>query len=167
MSLLYILGKKNKYYLITWQVIENIQETNQMENIDIISPWIEKAELSSPNGEFRVEYPDGSEIAMGAPTSGSLYLYWNQKKKVISYRAGASFIWSSDSKYLAYSEWTKHNSQIVKVMRMHDMNDKIGSSELRVIQFVSFESSIIKAIDSPIYMPVKIEIDILKIFMEI
>ena len=133
-------------------------------NDSVISPWLDKVELQSPDGKFTAIYPEGWEIAMGAPTSGLLWLCSKNKKYKISNNAGASFIWSSDSRYLAYSEWTKEKMQIIRVIRISDKNDRCVKNEMSVIQFESFENNKIVGIDSPIYQPRRFTIDVNEIF---
>ena len=131
----------------------------------IISPWDDHAEQISPNEKIKAEYMNGCEVAMGAPTLGELWLiYNNSKKEKISDNAGASFIWSDNSNYLAYSEWTKDKNQFVRIIKIDGMIDKYINKEMSVIQFESFENNILKGIDSPIYHPHSFSIDVNSLF---
>jgi hypothetical protein len=59
-------------------------------------------------------------------------LYIENKEKIeISSNAGASFIWSDDSNYLAYSEWTKEKKQIVRILKLDGMVDRFINQEMR------------------------------------
>lgn len=63
-----------------------------------LSPWSDNAELISNNNKYKASFPDGSEVAMGAPTSGYLWLYIEDQKKIkISNNACASFITTSSA----------------------------------------------------------------------
>jgi hypothetical protein len=48
--------------------------------------------LISPNQQYKIEYGDLYEIAMGAPIGGSCYLYPKNKKIKISNWAGGPII---------------------------------------------------------------------------
>lgn len=131
---------------------------------NVISPWTEDAELQSPNGEYIGKFCDGWEIAMGAPSQGELWLKTKNKKDYkISNCAAASFIWSDDSEYIAYSEWTKQKKQIIRIIKIKEIIDKFIEAEFSVIQFTSFENGLIKGVDSPIYLPRKFIINIAEI----
>lgn len=125
------------------------------------SPWINHAERTSPDQRYRAIYPDGDEIAMGSPTFGPLFLYQENKKILTVSDCGcASFIWSDDSQFLAYSEWTKTRSQIIKILKIDGMVTKIIDQEKTVVQFISFDKGTLEFIDSPIYHPKKLSIDV-------
>ena len=121
---------------------------------------------------------------MGAPTIGELRLFINSKhclnlknkpsnhaktssmdknlvkddiadQILLSERATACFLFSKDSKFLAFSEWTADKMQIVKVVRLADMSVKTDNRRKRVVEFLSFDDGVLEILDSPIFMPKK------------
>ena len=125
---------------------------------------------------------------MGAPTLGELRLFINSKhylnlknelsnhaktssadqnlvkdgsayQILLSERATACFLFSEDSKFLAFSEWTSDKMQIVKVVRLDDMSIKTAGKPKRVVEFLSLE-----ILDSPIFMPKNYTLDIRTLF---
>ena len=121
---------------------------------------------------------------MGAPTIGELRLFINSKhclnlknkpsnhaktssmdknlvkddiadQILFSERATACFLFSKDSKFLAFSEWTADKMQIVKVVRLADMSVKTDNRRKRVVEFLSFDDGVLEILDSPIFMPKK------------
>lgn len=123
------------------------------------TPWDNEVEIKSPDRLKTLQYK-GFEVRMGAPTMGQLCLIIDDKNVIISDRTAASFIWSENSEYIAYSEWTKEFKQII---RIYNINKKIYTTihhEMRVIQFHSFNNMIIEGIDSPIYNTTKFKINV-------
>ena len=130
---------------------------------------------------------------MGAPTLGELRLfansehYINLKNKLsnhektssvdqnlvkdgsthqilLSERATACFLFSDDSKFLAFSEWTADKMQIIKVVRLADMRIKTAGKPKRVVEFLSFDDGVLEILDSPIFMPKNYTLDIRTLF---
>jgi len=116
------------------------------------SAWDYEANACSKDGKFSTKF-EGCEVAMGAPTLGELRLfingehYLNLKNELSNYakissvnqnlvkdgsthqillseRATACFLFSKDSKFLAFCEWTADKMQIVKILRLADMSIK-------------------------------------------
>lgn len=105
------------------------------------SAWDYEANACSKDGKFSAKF-EGCEVAMGAPTLGELRLFVNQdlnlqnnfsnqkegpsnlvkadntNQILLSDRATACFLFSGDSKFLAFSEWTADKMQIVKILRL-------------------------------------------------
>ena len=50
--------------------------------------------------------------------------YGSADQILLSERATACFLFSDDSKFLAFSEWTADKMQIIKVVRLADMSIK-------------------------------------------
>ena len=130
---------------------------------------------------------------MGAPTLGELRLFINSKhclnlknkfsnhaktssvdqnlvkdgsahQILLSERATACFLFSDDSKFLAFSEWTTDKMQIVKVVRLADMSIKTAGKPKRVVEFLSFDDGVLEILDSPIFMPKNYTLDIHTLF---
>ena len=131
---------------------------------------------------------------MGAPTLGELRLFVNSKhylnlknelsnhaktllnldqnlakdgsthQILLSERATACFLFSEDSKFLAFSEWTADKMQIVKVVRLADMSIKTDNRRKRVVEFLSFDDGKLEILDSPIFMPKNYTLDIRTLF---
>ena len=154
--------------------------------------WDYEANACSKDGKFSAKF-EGCEVAMGAPTIGELRLfinsehYLNLKNELSSYaktssmdenlvkdgsthqillseRATACFLFSKDSKFLAFSEWTTDKMQIVKIVRLADMSIKTDNKRKRVVEFLSFDDGILEILDSPIFMPKNYTLDIRTLF---
>ena len=130
---------------------------------------------------------------MGAPTIGELRLfinsehYLNLKNELLNHektssvdqnlvkdddahqillseRATACFLFSEDSKFLAFSEWTADKMQIIKVVRLANMSIKTAGKPKRVVEFLSFNDGLLEILDSPIFMPKNYTLDIRTLF---
>ena len=151
------------------------------------SAWDYEANACSSDGKFSAKF-EGCEVAMGAPTIGELRLFVNQdlnlqnnfsnqkegpsnlvkadntNQILLSDRATACFLFSGDSKFLAFSEWTADKMQIVKILRLADMSIKTAGKPKRVVEFLSFDDGVLKILDSPIFMPKNFTLDIRTLF---
>ena len=157
------------------------------------SAWDYEANACSGDGKFSAKF-EGCEVAMGAPTLGELRLFVNSehyinlknepsshKKRLLnldqnlvkdddvlqillSERATACFLFSGDSKFLAFSEWTADKMQIIKVVRLADMSIKTAGKPKRVVEFLSFNDGVLEILDSPIFMPKNYTLDIRMLF---
>lgn len=157
------------------------------------SAWDYEANACSSDGKFSAKF-EGCEVAMGAPTLGELRLFINSKHYInlknelsnhekrlsnldqnlvkdddalqilLSERATACFLFSEDSKFLAFSEWTADKMQIVKVVRLADMSIKTAGKPKRVVEFLSFDDDLLEILDSPIFMPKNYTLDIHTLF---
>ena len=156
------------------------------------SAWDYEANACSSDGKFSAKF-EGCEVAMGAPTLGELRLFVNSKhclnlknepsnhektssmdknlvkddiahQILLSERATACFLFSDDSKFLAFSEWTADKKQIVKVVRLADISIKTVGKPKRVVEFLSFDDGVLEILDSPIFMPKNYTLDIRTLF---
>ena len=156
------------------------------------SAWDYEANACSKDGKFSAKF-EGCEVAMGAPTLGELRLFVNSEHYInlknefsnhvktssmdknlvkdyiahqilLSERATACFLFSGDSKFLAFSEWTADKMQIIKVVRLADMSIKTDNRRKRVVEFLSFDDGVLEILDSPIFMPKNYTLDIRTLF---
>ena len=156
------------------------------------SAWDYEANACSSDGKFSAKF-EGCEVAMGAPTLGELRLFVNSEhylnlknelsnhakissvnqnlvkdgsthKILLSERATACFLFSKDSKFLAFSEWSADKMQIIKVVRLADMSIKTVGKPKRVVEFISFDDGVLEILDSPIFMPKNFTLDIRTLF---
>ena len=157
------------------------------------SAWDYEANACSSDGKFSAKF-EGCEVAMGAPTLGELRLFINSKHYInlknefsnhakrlsnldqnlakygsadqilLIERATACFLFSDDSKFLAFSEWTADKMQIVKILRLADMSIKTDNRRKRVVEFLSFDDDVLEILDSPIFMPKNYTLDIRTLF---
>ena len=156
------------------------------------SAWDYEANACSNDGKFSANF-EGCEVAMGAPTLGELRLFVNSEHHLnlknelsshaktssmdenlvkdddalqilLSERATACFLFSDDSKFLAFCEWTADKMQIVKIVRLIDMSIKTDNKRKRVVEFLSFDDGLIEILDSPIFMPKNYTLDIRTLF---
>jgi len=135
---------------MTGQVVENVA----------ISPWHTFARLTSPNGMLLAEIIDAGEIAMGAPTSGSLVLSNGMRRD----RCNPSMVWSDDSRFLAVPEWTPNRQQRLMIISMEHRDSRFASGTYRVLELESFINGIVCGTDSPAYEPRLIEVDVRALF---
>ena len=157
------------------------------------SAWDYEANACSKDGKFSAKF-EGCEVVMGAPTLGELRLfingehYLNLKNELLNHakrlsnldqnlvkdgsthqillseRAAACFLFSKDSKFLAFCEWTADKMQIIKVVRLANMSIKTDNKRKRVVEFLSFDDGVLKILDSPIFMPKNFTLDIHTLF---
>ena len=156
------------------------------------SAWDYEASACSNDGKFSAKF-EGCEVAMGAPTIGELRLFINSEhclnlknefsnhektssvdqnlakygsadQILLSERATACFLFSDDSKFLAFSEWTADKKQIVKVVRLADISIKTVGKPKRVVEFLSFDDGVLEILDSPIFMTKNYTLDIRTLF---
>ena len=156
------------------------------------SAWDYEASACSNDGKFSAKF-EGCEVAMGAPTIGELRLFINSEhclnlknefsnhektssvdqnlakygsadQILLSERATACFLFSDDSKFLAFSEWTADKMQIVKIVCLADMSVKTAGKPKRVVEFLSFDDGVLEILDSPIFMPKNYTLDIRTLF---
>ena len=157
------------------------------------SAWDYEANACSNDGKFSAKF-EGCEVAMGAPTIGELRLFINSEhclnlknepsnhektlsnldqnlvkdddslQILLNERATACFLFSEDSKFLAFSEWTSDKMQIIKVVRLTDMSIKTDNRRKRVVEFLSFDDGLLEILDSPIFMPKNYTLDIHTLF---
>ena len=157
------------------------------------SAWDYEANACSKDGKFSAKF-EGCEVAMGAPTLGELRLFINSKHYInlknkhsnhtkrlsnldqnlvkdddalqilLSERATACFLFSDDSKFLAFSEWTADKMQIIKILHLADMSIKTDNKRKRVVEFLSFDDGVLEILDSPIFMPKNYTLDIRTLF---
>src|ERR1700674_2290580 len=121
-----------------------------------ISPWTDSVSLTSPDGKFTAGIDDAQEVRMGAPTFGTLKI-----SNGMSYEScNPSIVWSDDSKYLAVPQWTHQNDQRLLVISLEKHAARYVSGLFQVLELHSFVNGKIKGLDSPIYQPREIEIDV-------
>lgn len=156
------------------------------------SAWDYEANACSKDGKFSAKF-EGCEVAMGAPTLGELRLFVNSKhylnlknellnnakissvnqilvkdgstdQILLSDRATACFLFSKNSRFLAFCEWTADKMQIIKVVRLADMSIKTDNKRKRVVEFLSFDDGLLEILDSPIFMPKNYTLDTRTLF---
>ena len=94
----------------------------------------------------------------------NLAKYGSADQILLSERATACFLFSDDSKFLAFSEWTADKMQIVKVVHLADMSIKTDNRRKKVVEFLSFDDGVLEILDSPIFMPKNYTLDIRTLF---
>jgi len=112
--------------------------------------------LTSPDGRTTATIEDAMEIAMGGPTFGRLTL----SNGMFRESCNPSMVWSEDSEYLAVPQWTKERAQRLLVISVVRRSARYAPSEYRVLELRAFRNGKIRGIDSPIFMPQAIEVDV-------
>ncbi|MBB4638983.1 hypothetical protein [Longimicrobium terrae] len=123
----------------------------------MISPWSDTASLISPDGRTTASIEDAGEIAMGAPTSGTLILSTGLTVE----RCSPSMVWSDDSRYLAVPRWNLDRRQQLVIIDAREGAVRALPEIYRVLQLESFDGGIVRGVDSPIHrtQPVAIAIN--------
>ena len=83
---------------------------------------------------------------------------------LLSEQATACFMFSDDSRFLAFAEWTADKMQLAKVLRLADMSLKTVDRLQRVAEFLSFRDGLLEILDSPIFMPESFWLDVRELF---
>lgn len=127
-----------------------------------ISPWDSFAELASPNGQYVAIFDDAIEIAMGAPMRGTLTVRQKgQQTPLIKVTdASGSFVWSSDSTTIAFPRWTAKRDQRLCILKLRTGQIEVADGRFDVLQLESFCEDRLVGVDSPIYRPKKIDIQL-------
>jgi len=121
-----------------------------------IDPWYAYARCSSPDGKFTAVIEEAFEIAMGAPTSGTLKISNGQEIE----HCNPSFIWSDDSRYLAVPQWTPSRMQHLLIIDVVDERTFVAAGEYRVLELKEFSGGVVRGTDSPVHKPRDVEVDI-------
>ncbi|NJK80025.1 MAG: hypothetical protein HC876_01810 [Chloroflexaceae bacterium] len=119
-------------------------------------PWYGGVSATSPDGHWHAAIEEAYEIAMGAPTAGTLEL---SDGRTFDW-CNPALVWSSDSRYLAIPQWAEHGMQLLLVISMDDGRHGYMPELYRVLALETFEDGIIRGIDSPIFQPVAIAVPV-------
>ena len=119
-----------------------------------ISPWSYSAVIVSPDGKFTAEFKYGSEVCQGGPTYGLVTL----SNGMTFDGCNASFVWSTDSKYLAVPQWTHYREQRLLVINAERMTFELLPEIFQVLELHSFADGVVEGIDSPVYKPKPVRI---------
>jgi hypothetical protein len=124
-----------------------------------ISAWDYSLHLTSPNGRITAVIDKASEFGQGSPTTGILKL----SNGLTFEGCNPSAVWSDDSKFLAVPQWTVKNRQRLLVISIEQASVGYAPDIYSVLELRSFSRGKIKGIDSPVYKPREIEIDLSEI----
>lgn len=125
-----------------------------------ISPWETSTEVLSPDGRYRASIPVAWEIAMGAPTSGTLTVTDARDASAFMVEVDAcnpSLVWSADSRAVAVPQWTPERKQRLCVVSVPSGDVGWLEEEFRVLELRAFEDGRVRGIDSPIHEPRELE----------
>jgi hypothetical protein len=127
--------------------------------------------LVSYNGEYRLEYYNLNEIAMGAPIGGKCFIITkeNRKFKIGDWVAGPP-VWESRSNLVAVPIWTRTflKGTVQKIV-IADLKARklITFSEIfDVLDLKSFDNNLLYGCDSPVYQKKDVVFDLLKAKIE-
>ena len=117
------------------------------------------------NGDANAEVQD---LNLKREESDSENVNFSQSGEIeqilLSEQATACFMFSDDSRFLAFAEWTADKMQLVKVLRLADMSLKTVDGLQRVAEFLSFRDGLLEILDSPIFMPESFWVDVRELF---
>jgi hypothetical protein len=121
-----------------------------------ISAWDYSLNLTSPDGQVTAVINDAGEVGQGAPTYGTLRL-----SNGLTFKGcNPSAVWSDDSKFLAVPQWTAVQQQRILVISIERASFGYTADIFSVLELHSFSAGKITGIDSPVYKPREIEIDL-------
>ena len=69
-------------------------------------------------------------------------------------------VWSSDSEYLAVPQWTPLRNQRLLIISITRGRHGYAPGEYRVLRLESFDQGVIRGIDSPVYQPRPVRVDL-------
>lgn len=122
-----------------------------------ISPWDWCCKVQSPSGNHIAKIEDAHEVAMGAPTRGTLYI--DSLPSIDD--CSPSIVWSECSKYLAAPQWQRNRSQKLIVIEVSTGKIQTFSNVYAVLELHSFSNGIVRGVDSPIHNPQEFEIQVI------
>ena len=127
-----------------------------------VSPWESAVDLVSPNGLYRARISDASEIAMGAPTFGTLVVTEVSNGHVCARldSINPSLVWSADSRALAAPQWTRERNQRLVIVSVPMGRVRPADQEFRVLELRSFQHGRVRGVDSPIHLPTPLDLDV-------
>jgi hypothetical protein len=128
-----------------------------------ISPWADAADCASPDGRYRATISEASEIAMGAPTSGTLIVvdtHHDGRVRATLDSCNPSLVWSSDSRALAVPRWTSTRMQRLCIVSLPSGAIRVSAGEFRVLELHDFDNGTVRGVDSPVHMPRSVELSI-------
>ena len=124
-----------------------------------ISAWDPSLNLTSPDGQNKAVMNDGHEFGQGSPTIGSLVL----SNGLTFEGCSPSAVWSDDSNFLAVPQWKLYRRQRILVISIDKGSFGYTADIYSVLELHSFSAGKINGIDSPVYKPREIEVDVSKI----
>lgn len=119
------------------------------------SPWDYEVTLVSPDGSKTARIEKAMEIAMSAPTRGTLVL----STGLVLEGCNPSMVWSDDSRYLAVPRWEGRKQRLV-VIDTWTQQVRQSNPRYHVLELTSFSGGIIRGLDSPVYRPQALSVDI-------
>lgn len=123
--------------------------------------------LISPSGTQKIIYGHLNEVAMGAPLAG--------RAKVQSYHHffelneifGGPARWNETSEFCAIPIWTRDKNQLLGIVDIKNFKIHISHDEYRVLNIKSFENGRIIGTDSELYKPLKLDIELSKMKIQL
>ena len=123
------------------------------------SAWDYSLHLTSPDGQITAVIGKASEFGQGSPTTGTLKL-----SNGLTFKScNPSAVWSDDSKFLAVPQWRTTQRQRILVISIERATFGYTADIFSVLELHSFSGGKIKGIDSPVYKPHEVEIDLSEI----
>jgi tetratricopeptide (TPR) repeat protein len=139
---------------------ESLLSSQPQQGISPVSPWSDKAKISSPDRKTIAVIDNTQEIGMGGPTSGVLRL----SNGLVFERCNPSLVWSADSAYLAVPQWAPDNiSQRLMIVSVLHKLYRYSPGTYRLLLLELFDNGIVTGIDSPRHMPARLRVDISEI----
>ncbi len=112
--------------------------------------------LTSPDGLVTAVIESASEFGQGSPTIGRLEL----SNGLTFEKCNPSAVWSDDSKFLAIPQWRRVQRQRILAVSIERESFGYTPEIFSLLELHSFNGGRIKGIDSPIYHPREIEVEL-------
>ena len=120
--------------------------------------------MKSTFGDYRVEYRDLREIAMGAPLGGQAYLVTYHNDLLIDNWCSGPPIWDFEGKKVAIPKWTrtlwKGTLQQLIVIDLSSGEKTTFKRKFDILDLRSFDKNKIYGYDSPKHKPKTIVFDV-------
>jgi len=121
--------------------------------------------LTSNDGQFRIEFGELNEIGMGAPIGGKCFLVTNTNDKILLNQwCGGPILWETRSNKVVLPIWTrKFLKGTVQQIAIADLDTRTlttYSQTFRVLDLRTFDDKNIYGYDSPIYKTKTLSLDI-------
>ena len=140
---------------------------NSMETLKHPNPWVFPTTINSGKNiesNATIKYLNINEVGMGAPLSGSCELEINGRNYKIDSWCGGQPIWNNEGTKAAIPLWTKSfwkgTIQKIGILDTEKLTLTKYSRTFRVLDFRSFQDSIIIGFDSPIHKTKSVEFNI-------
>jgi hypothetical protein len=121
-------------------------------------------QLKSTENDFKLEYANLNEIAMGAPLGGQVFLSSKNDKVLIDNWCGGLPVWETEGQKVAIPKWTrtfwKGIRQQLLILDLTNMELTLFKRKFDVLDLRSFDKNKIYGYNSPKHKPQIVDFNI-------